>query len=367
MELIFNIVSIFSVSFYSIYIYFFYRGLNKNHNNTSKCDAKVSVVIPARNEEKNILVLLNSLNSQNFDKNKFEVIVVDDFSTDNTFKIASDFCQTNSNFRIIQNESYDKKYSPKVMAQSKGVMNSKNEIIFMTDADCELNQNWISSVLKQFDDNTAIVTGVTLFKNNKNNFFHTIQQLDYSSHNAICAGSLGNDLIVNANGTNLAIRKSALEEVGGILKVSKYFSGEDSFLAQLFTNTKWKVKFTFDNDSIVKTNFVNNWSEYFNQRIRWSAQTLNYPLPIKIFLYNTAILHFVLIFLILSSIIKFNLLLPIIFINKSLIDFVFLKKYFKNINTKINFNYFILSELFHLPTTIYIAFKAYFISFKWKE
>lgn len=365
-EIIFSIL-IFSTGIYTSYIYFFYCGLKKNKIIKSENELMVSVVIPAHNEENNILLLLNSLKNQNYPRDKFEVIIVDDNSTDKTKLLVEIFSSENINFKIISSTKIVDGLSPKVVAQNHGIENSRNEIIILTDADCVVNENWIKSLVSNFENGTAIVTGATIFNKRNNNFLFSMQQLDYSSHNAISAGTIGQNLITNANGTNFAIRRIALNQVGGILQVAKHFSGEDSCLAQLFTNTKWKVKFIFEKDSIVKTNPVESWSEFFNQRIRWSRQTKYYSVPLKIFLYSTALMHIILLFALPLSVIYFHPLPFAVFVTKIFFDYLFLNKYFTLIDKRELMKDFLKAELFHLPTTLYIALFGYFGKIIWKR
>ena len=62
----------------------------------------VSILIPARNEEKNIADCINDILQQDFPEELFEIIVVDDFSTDSTTRVVEDFCKRNGNIRLIR-------------------------------------------------------------------------------------------------------------------------------------------------------------------------------------------------------------------------------------------------------------------------
>jgi cellulose synthase/poly-beta-1,6-N-acetylglucosamine synthase-like glycosyltransferase len=70
-----------------------------------------SIIIPFRNEAKNIPCLANSLAQLNYSKNQYEVIFVDDDSTDNSVNMLQDYFSKNSNWRLIKNNRTSK--SPK--------------------------------------------------------------------------------------------------------------------------------------------------------------------------------------------------------------------------------------------------------------
>lgn len=108
---------------------------------------KISVVIPARNEEKTLPRLLKSLNAQDFPKSEFEVVVVDNNSTDQTANIARLF-----GARVV---SEKKRGIP--FARDTGIRYAKGEIIVGTDADCLLPKNFLRRIYTQFTLRTDIV------------------------------------------------------------------------------------------------------------------------------------------------------------------------------------------------------------------
>ncbi len=85
------IIAIFYFSLILMFLFGWLRIDNENTKNeivTNKSEEKISVLIAVKNEEKNILYLLNDLKKQNYPQKKFEVIIIDDFSDDNTFDLA---------------------------------------------------------------------------------------------------------------------------------------------------------------------------------------------------------------------------------------------------------------------------------------
>ena len=97
----------------------------------------ISVVIAARNEEKNISYLLNDLVNQSIDKNNFEVIISNDRSTDNTKNIIDKYAKDHSFIKTIHiSEKHD--MSPKKFALTKAIDQSNGETIIATDADCRV-------------------------------------------------------------------------------------------------------------------------------------------------------------------------------------------------------------------------------------
>ncbi|MEX0896083.1 MAG: glycosyltransferase [Patescibacteria group bacterium] len=113
----------------------------------------LSIVIPAFNEEKNVSKCLDALCRQSTDQ-KFEVILVDNNSTDNTVGMAKEFSEK-LNLKIVKQEK--KGRSP---ARKKGFDVARGEIIFSTDADIVVPYNWIHEMVSCFEDeNIVAVTG----------------------------------------------------------------------------------------------------------------------------------------------------------------------------------------------------------------
>src|SRR5689334_6392955 len=102
----------------------------------------ISVLIAARNEENNIVPLLNALNAQTYSKDHFEVIVVDDYSSDKTGQKVKDFLM--KNIRLIQPFGQPDQSSKK-KAITTGISLAKGELIVTTDADCIPGIEWLSN------------------------------------------------------------------------------------------------------------------------------------------------------------------------------------------------------------------------------
>ncbi|MBI2656784.1 glycosyltransferase family 2 protein [Candidatus Woesearchaeota archaeon] len=136
----------------------------------------VSVVIPAYNEEKNIIATLASLTKLEYPKNKLEIIVVNDGSSDNTKNIVQEFISQNNAFNI---RLISKKNQGKGSALNKGLAVSKGEFFICLDADSSVTKDALEKILPHFtDENTAVV--LPLLKVSKpKNIWQRMQWLEY--------------------------------------------------------------------------------------------------------------------------------------------------------------------------------------------
>ena len=150
----FLIIAVF-LSLYALLIFFYWHAWKKLKAYAAApiTDKRfLSVIVPARNEEKNIPFLLNALSQQTYPKGMFEIIVVDDFSEDNTAEIVKKFSL--SNLILIQ-PVVSSELSSKKRAIEAGIKESKGELIIATDADCIPGKNWLEAINDFYATNDA--------------------------------------------------------------------------------------------------------------------------------------------------------------------------------------------------------------------
>jgi len=158
----------------------------------------VSVIIPAYNEEKLIGSCLESLKNQDFGNGGYEVIVVDNNSTDRTVMVAKDF-----NVKIISEPRKGVSF-----AVRKGFAEAAGEIIATTDADTKVNPGWLSNIYNTFISNPeAVIIGGKLI-------FYPRNLL--SSFAGFFLNYIGGFILKTTGCSNFAIRKIIYLKVGGI-------------------------------------------------------------------------------------------------------------------------------------------------------
>lgn len=236
---------------------------------------KVSVLIAARNEEKNIEKLLQSIYNQTFPKELYEVIIVDDHSEDDTKKIVNNFINNykDINIRLLEAESEGKK-----KAISQALHNAENELIMVTDADCEHNSEWIESIVAFYQEKKCKMILAPVLLSPANNFFEKMQVLEHLSLIASTAGSASIGFPVMCNGANMAYERKAALEVEKLRHDFNIPSGDDMFLLEQFVKKygSKNVKFLLNKSSIVKTKTCRTIKEFFRQRRRWVSKTKSY-------------------------------------------------------------------------------------------
>jgi glycosyltransferase involved in cell wall biosynthesis len=235
-----------------------------------KPKTKFSIVVPFRNETENLPILLDSFSKLNYPENLFEVILVDDFSSEEyrvqTFKFKVSVIK---NIRVSN--------SPKKDAISTAMQTAENDWIITTDADCVVNENWFSTLDNYIQlHQVSMIAGAVSYEA-KNSFLHHFQQLDLASLQGATIGSFGLGKGFMCNGANFAYSKSFFQELNGFGGNDGIASGDDVFLLQkAIARFPEKVHYLKSENNIVVTKPLDDWKSLFYQRVRWASKTGSY-------------------------------------------------------------------------------------------
>lgn len=278
LQILLNIVLIIS-ALYIICIAAFSLGLfnlrERDYSFNKNNIIKVSVLIAARNEENNIEKLLESLHKQSFPKELFEIIVVDDHSTDNTKNNINNFINKNKelDIKLLDAENIGKK-----LAISQALHKAKNELIIVTDADCDLNSLWIESIVGFYQDKKCKMILAPVLLSPADSFFEKMQVLEHLSLIGSTAGSAAIGFPVMCNGANMAYERKAALEVEKYRKDFNIPSGDDMFLLEQFVKNYGhkNIKFLLSKSAIVKTKTCKTIKDFLRQRRRWVSKTKSY-------------------------------------------------------------------------------------------
>jgi len=169
----------------------------------AKMQTKISVIIPAYNEEGEIGKCLDSLLKQNLDRSDFEVIVVDNASTDSTAKIVKKYP-----FRLISEPE-----KSVVIARQSGVNASCGKIIVSADADTIYPSGWLTQIKKDFAENSDLISLVGwIYYRGTPTIFNVLNGLSQKINQFL---SLHSKRFPLAFAANLAFKKEALLKIGG--------------------------------------------------------------------------------------------------------------------------------------------------------
>ena len=329
-----------------------------------------SIVIPFRNEAENLPELLKSISQIDYPKNKFEIILVNDDSNDDSVEIIENFKIQNpkSEISIINNQQ--KSNSPKKDAIDVAIKKARYDWIITTDADCTVPSNWLN-VLNDFIESQEpkMVVMPVAYEYNSS-ILGNFQFLELLSLQGATIGGFGIKYPFLCNGANLCYEKKIFIELDGFSGNDNIASGDDIFmLEKMVKRYPKKVRYLKSKEVIVKTKVEQQLSKMVNQRIRWAAKTTSYKNPFgKLVGLTVLLINFWLVILLVLAI--FNLiawqLLAFTFFAKFFIDFLLLIPvgiFFDK--RKLLANYFISSILYPFYTSL-IAVLTFGKSYEWK-
>jgi len=288
---------------------------------------KISLIIAARNEEANIEKLLQCIVNQIFPKHLLEVIFVNDHSTDATVDIIENYCRK---FNFIQLIHLNDNELGKKAAIKKAILIANGKLIITTDADCEMNCNWLTINTLYYETyKPKFIVGTVLY-HNESNIFERMQSLEFMSLVAagVSATILKNPIYCNA--ANMAFERKMYIELQNALN-EKYTSGDDVFLLQQTKITNRKdIHFLKSTDNVVITKPQPSITQFINQRKRWASKSKGYSDASSIFV--ALLVFFVNIILFIFAVLSFvsvsyAYLFLSVFILKSIPDFLLLQSF----------------------------------------
>lgn len=254
----------------------------------------ITVIVPVRNEAQNILSIINAIQNQEYPSHLFEIIIVDDDSTDDTINLASPF--VSDHLKLISiNEHRDENnfVAYKKRAIEMGIEMAKGTLIITTDADCTMKTTWLKTIAAYYElyHPEMIVMPVSIKKNDS--FLGTFQTLDFMSLQGITAAAVYKKIHGMCNGANLAYTKKVFYEVNRFEGIDHIASGDDMLLMHKISKKyKDRILYLKSKEVIVETQSEKSISDFINQRIRWASKADKYedkslfPVLLLVYLLN---------------------------------------------------------------------------------
>ncbi len=256
---------------------------------------KVSIIIAARNEEDKIALTIDDILKQEYPKELFELIVVDDHSTDATAEIISSYA--NQGVKLIKLNESEPLNSYKKKAIAEAIKIASGELIISTDADCRMENLWLPTIINYYNqhDYKLISSPVAYFE--EQSFFEKLQTLEFSFLIGLGAAGIGNKMASTCNGANLAYRKDVFVELGGFKGIDDLASGDDELLLHKVAFAyPGSIGFCKSYDAIVFTHAKENLRAFIQQRKRWASKSVKYKdkrivaLAVSIWLSNLSLI-----------------------------------------------------------------------------
>ncbi len=241
---------------------------------------KVSVLIPARDEADNIIACLSSIARQSYPKELFQVIILDDHSSDETAALVSDFAKSHPSFEMINMADHvlpGETQSFKKKAIETGILLSSGDLIVTTDADCEVQPEWLLLLVSYFEKKELQFIAAPVNFYHEKTTFEQFQSLDFLGMMCTTAAGIRLQMLNMCNGANLAYPKSAFSEVNGFEGIDHLATGDDILLMQkIAARHPDKIGFLKNKNATVFTTAKPTISSFISQRVRWASKSTSY-------------------------------------------------------------------------------------------
>lgn len=243
----------------------------------------VSIIIPARNEAAHIAACLRSILAAPYPAGRREILLIDDFSDDDTAAIAEALLQ-HGDGQVLQMRhllpAEERLNSYKKKALEIAIGKARGEWIITTDADCVVPPDWLAVLTAPMTDPAVhfIAAPVSFTPAyGKKDALYYFQSLDFMTMQGITASAAALHLGNMCNGANLAFRKKAFDTVGGYKGIDHIASGDDMLLMYKIQQAyPGSIAYLKSGDAIVNTPAQPSWRSFLNQRIRWSSKADKY-------------------------------------------------------------------------------------------
>ena len=331
--------------------------------------SSISVVIAARNEEKNIPALLHALSAQQYPVDIWELIIIDDQSSDSTYDLLSAYSGP-VRLKLLR-LSADTSQAHKKRALETGIAHATGKLIVTTDADCIFGPKWLHTIAAYYESSGRRCIAAPVQYLAANMPLAVFQTLDFITLQGITGASLASGLHLMSNGANFIFERNLFFEVGGYAGIDTTPSGDDMLLMQKIESAfPGSTGYLKSRDAIVYTHPMPSLRSFLNQRIRWASKTGSYrdknTFRILLLVYLLNLCFLILALLVLAD--PFLIFLLVLFLlAKVLIEYPFVSIVAKFFGSGHLMKWFLLMQPLHMVYTVLAGFMGRFGSYKWKD
>jgi glycosyltransferase involved in cell wall biosynthesis len=334
----------------------------------------ISVIVAARNEEKNLPALLQSLAEQDYPTHLFEIIIIDDHSTDKSTNIVQSFPLANLQYLSLQQELQGSEtHAYKKAAISAAIRKSKGALIVTTDADCVVPPQWLSNIAAYYKQHHPVMMVMPVVMKNNGSLIGIFDSMDFLTLQGITAAAVHHQLFGMCNGANLAYTRAAFDAVNGFEGIDQLASGDDMLLLQKMEKAfPAKIHYIKSKAVLVITGAADYLSGFLQQRARWSGKAGHYPdkniMPVLwvVFLFNLQLLLMPLLVFFVSERNYWLGFWALLLLLKTIIEWAFLAPVVRFMGKGDEGLYFPFFQLPHILYTLVAAVLGKLGHYRWK-
>ncbi|MCX2743701.1 glycosyltransferase [Mangrovivirga sp. M17] len=263
--MIYFVIAVLTIDFILWYIFLFLR--SKKQKISEEDLPYCSVLIMARNEENHISSCIDSLLSQVYPKEKYEILVCDDNSTDGTAEVLKAY-ENNDNVRLFSGDyPVIEHLNNKAQGLDYLAKQANGEVLLFTDADCVMKDGWLKNMAAGVIKNNKIVIAPTVPV--ISSFLSALQRIDWIMALGRVVAVQGIGIPVTGNGNNMAMPAKAYKESGGYKATHSSHTEDAAIFYLVREKTGIGAGVVANNRAIAQTQPKLKWQELVSQRLRW--------------------------------------------------------------------------------------------------
>ncbi|WP_452221675.1 glycosyltransferase [Lacinutrix salivirga] len=284
--------------------------------------ATVSVIICAKNEEDNLKTFLPTILNQNY--SNFEVVLINDASSDNTLEVMEHFKTLHDNIKIVNVKNIEAFWGNKKYALTLGIKAAKHELLLFTDADCKpVSLNWITNMTAPINNTQSIVLGYGAYYKIKNSLLNKLIRYEtlLTAIQYFSFAKLGMPYM--GVGRNLAYKKEEFFNTNGFIKHIQVRSGDDDLFINEAANSN-NTTVCFSKDSFTYSKPKTTLKAWFTQKRRHVSTANLYKVKHKIILsvfYASQLLFWLFAIVLLSTLFLWKFVVALIII-RSVVNYL---------------------------------------------
>jgi glycosyltransferase involved in cell wall biosynthesis len=236
----------------------------------------ISVIVCAKNEEENVKKFVPLLAEQDY--HTFEIVLIDDASSDNTLEIFEEFEKQYPNIKLVKVENNEAFWGNKKFALTLGIKAAKYEYLLFTDADCyPTSKNWITAMSAQFTQQKNIVLGYGAYEKISNSFLNKIIRFEtlLTATQYFSWAKIGKPYM--GIGRNMAYKREEFFKVRGFMDHMKIRSGDDDLFINQAANGD-NTTICYIPDSFTYSTPKTRFKDWFTQKRRHVSTAKHYKL-----------------------------------------------------------------------------------------
>jgi len=327
----------------------------------------VSLVIPFRNEEANLQLLLQSIGRLDYPEDKLEVVFINDHSEDAGMDwLKQSLSSLPFSLQLLETPAASE---GKKAALRVGITAAINPLIVSTDADCQFHPGWIKSIAGILQHEVSLLAAPVKLTSESSSVLHSFQAMESAMLMAITARSIADGKALLANGANLSFHKSLFEQAEALRRDEKLPGGDDIFLLEAALKiSRQSVQFRASEALTVSTRAEETWNGLLNQRTRWASK-VRFQADRSGFVTQIVAALYSLVFVIsmfgfIGSEHRFSA--TIMLAGKLLIDYLCMQKLLPRFGYQVPLLHQLLASLIQPFIVLTVAWRVMFGSYQWR-